>query len=257
MYWERMTRDELNAADKGVPLVVSIAAVEQHGPHLATGTDAFIGNHFLAALEAARPAGVIVLPQVAVGCSEHHMDLGGTLTVSHATFTAYVMDVVGSALRHGFRNVLILNSHGGNQAVGGTIAQMLAQDHPDCRIVFTTWWQLAGARLRELVEGGRGAVGHACEFETSLLMAAEPDAVRDALIPARGDAPTFPWAEGDMLNGAAALWVRPMSALTGGTGVRGAPALANAPKGTAITTAVVTRLVEIVDDLQKDVPESE
>ncbi len=252
MIWERMTRDELNAADKRVPLVLSIAAVEQHGPHLATGTDAMLGAHFLAELEAARPEGVILLPQVAVGCSEHHMDLGGTLTVSHATFTAYVVEVVTAALRHGFQNVVIVNSHGGNRAVGAMIAEMLGLAHPQCSIVFATWWQLAAAELRPLVEGGHGATGHACEFETSLMMAIAPDAVRDALIPARGGAPMPAWADGDMLTGSPATLVRTMSELTGGTGVRGDPARARADKGLAVTAAVVARLVEIVDDLQKD-----
>ncbi|WMS43941.1 creatininase family protein [Acuticoccus sp. MNP-M23] len=250
MIWERLTRDELGAVDRRVPLVVSIAAVEQHGPHLATGTDAVIGAHFLAALEAARPDGVILLPQVKVGCSEHHMDLGGTLTVSHATFTAYVTDLVSSALRHGFRNVVILNSHGGNRAVGAMIAEMLGLAHPKCRIVFATWWQLANAALTPLAEGGPGATGHACEFETSLVLAAAPDDVRADLIPPRGGAPVFGWASGDLLSGQAATLVRTMAEQTGGTGVLGAPELASAQKGAEITAAVTSRLVEVVDDLR-------
>ncbi|RAI02023.1 creatininase [Acuticoccus sediminis] len=249
MYWERLTSHELNALDKATPLFLSIAAVEQHGPHLATGTDSIIGAHLLERLEAERPDGVVILPQVKVGCSEHHMSLGGTLTVSHPTFIAYVTELASAALRHGFTNLVILNSHGGNVAVGGVIAEMLAIENPDCRIVFTTWWRVAAEALKGIVEGGKGAVGHACEFETSLMMSAAPGEVRGGKIPPRGGAANFAWADGDMLVGSPATLVRTMSAQTGGTGVKGEPSLASAGKGVAIADAVVAQLVVMADDL--------
>ncbi|WP_075219657.1 creatininase family protein [Acuticoccus yangtzensis] len=249
MYWERMTAPELNALDRNVPLVLSVAAVEQHGPHLASGTDSIIGAHFLQALEAARPDGVVVLPQVKVGCSEHHMDLGGTLTVSHAVFIDYVCELAGSALRHGFRNLVILNSHGGNIAAAGVIGERLGLAFPACRIVVATWWRLAAEGLLPINLGGPGSVGHACEFETSVVMCAAPGEVRGDRIPERGDAATFPWAEGDLLRGSPAVLVRTMAEMTGGTGVLGTPALASPDHGERITGVVVDALTSVVDTL--------
>lgn len=249
MIWERMTSAEIGAVDRATPVLISLAAVEQHGPHLAVATDSVIGAHLLARLEAARPDGVLVLPQVKVGCSEHHMDFPGTLTLTHATFMAVVTDMVGSVVRQGFRSVVLLNSHGGNQAVGALLAETLGAAHPGCRIVFATWWRLAGEALAGLVEGGPGATGHACEFETSLMLTAAPDDVRTDLIPGPSRAPTFAWADGDMLAAPAAALYRTMAEQTGGTGVAGDPSRADAAKGERIVAAVVERLAAMVDDL--------
>ncbi len=244
-----MTSAEIAAVDRSVPVVLSLAAVEQHGPHLAVATDAVIGAHLLAALDAARPEGVLILPQVKVGCSEHHMDFAGTLTLSHATFMAVVTDMVSAVVRQGFRNVVLLNSHGGNQAVGALLAETLGAAHPGCRIVFATWWRLATEALAEIGEGGAEATGHACEFETSLMLAAAPRDVRAERIPGPSRAKTFAWAGGDMFTAPAAAFYRTMAEQTDGTGVLGDPSLANADKGHAITAAVAVRLAAIVDDL--------
>ena len=249
MIWERMTSTEIAAIDRNVPLVLSLAAVEQHGPHLAVATDAVIGAHLLEALDAARPDGVLILPQVKVGCSEHHMDFAGTLTLSHATFMAVVSDMVGSVVRQGFRSVILLNSHGGNQAVGALLAETLGAAHPGCRIVFSTWWRLANEALAAIAEGGPEATGHACEFETSLMLDAAPGDVRSERIPGPSRAETFAWAGADMFTAPAAALYRTMAEQTNGTGVLGNPALACALKGREITAAVVDRLIAIVDDL--------
>ncbi|GAB5374220.1 MAG: creatininase family protein [Acuticoccus sp.] len=249
MIWERMTSPEIAAVDRATPIVLSLAAVEQHGPHLGVATDAVIGAHLLAALEAARPDGVLLLPQVKVGCSEHHMDFAGTLTLTHATFMALVSDMVGAVVRQGFRSIVLLNSHGGNQAVGALLAETLGAAHPSCRIVFATWWRLAAEALAGITEGGAGATGHACEFETSLMLAAAPADVRADIIPARSGVETFAWAGGDMLAAPAAAFYRTMAEQTGGTGVAGDPSLAGADKGRRITAAVTDALARIVDDL--------
>ncbi len=143
MKWETKTSAEIAALDRTIPVVLSIAAIEQHGPHLALETDAVIGAHYLERRDARRGAKVLILPQVKVGCSEHHMEFAGTLSVSHEAFMAYVADIVTSVVRHGFRNIVVLNSHGGNQAVGGLLLEKLGAAHRDCRIAFFTWWRLS------------------------------------------------------------------------------------------------------------------
>lgn len=254
MIWERMTGPELAAVDRATPVVLSLAAVEQHGPHLAVATDAVIGAHLVARLEAARPDGVLVLPQVTVGCSEHHMSFAGTLTLSHATFSAVVADLVVSVVRQGFRSVLLLNSHGGNQAVGALAAEALGAAHPGCRIVFATWWRLAADALAKIAEGGPGSTGHACEFETSLMLATAPADVRTDRIGGRSRAESFAWADGDMLNGPAATLYRTIAEQTGGTGVAGDPSLADAAKGERIAQSVVAQLCAVIDDLAAAAP---
>ena len=64
---------------------------------------------------AARGQAVVVLPVLWTGLSEHHMSFGGTITLDFAAFSALVEGVVRSVLRHGFRRIVLLNAHGGNE----------------------------------------------------------------------------------------------------------------------------------------------
>ncbi|WP_108661856.1 creatininase family protein [Acuticoccus kandeliae] len=249
MKWETKTSAEIAALDRTIPVVLSIAAIEQHGPHLALETDAVIGAHYLERLDARLGEKVLILPQVKVGCSEHHMEFAGTLSVSHEAFMAYVADIVNSVVRHGFRNIVILNSHGGNQAVGGLLLEKLGAAHRECRIAFFTWWRLAGPELRSVRESAPGGLGHACEFETSVMLSAKPEDVRREKIGGHSSAKTFDWDFGDMLIADRGTLFRTMAEKTNGTGVAGDPSLATAEKGAAITEAVVDQLAKVVTDL--------
>src|SRR5690606_7602377 len=94
MRWERLTTAEIAALDRSIPVLLNIAAIEQHGPHLPLDTDARIGAHFLDELDRRLHERVLILPPVVVCASEHHMDFPGTLTVRHATLLAYVTDIL-------------------------------------------------------------------------------------------------------------------------------------------------------------------
>lgn len=246
MKWDSLTSAELAALDRSIPVILGIAAIEQHGPHLPLSTDAAIGGHFLDKLDEEISDEVVVLPQVKVGCSEHHMDFAGTLTVRHESFIAYVSDIVTSAIRHGFRNIVLFNSHGGNQAVGQILLEQLGAANRHCQIAFLTWWRLAGPGLARIRQSAPGGVGHACEFETSIMLHIGAHGVRRDLIGGLSHAATYDWAAGDMLEGERGTLFRTMAQKTNGTGTAGDPSLASAEKGEAITKVVVPALVEVV-----------
>ena len=248
--WADLTSVELGALDRSIPIVMNVAAIEQHGGHLPVGTDAMIGAHFCDRLNASLPDDVLIMPQLAVCCSSHHMDFAGTLTVRHETMLAYVADVFESALAHGFTNVVMLNSHGGNEAIGRVIVEKLGYANPQAQIAMLTWWTLAREALSDIQESGFGGVGHACEFETSLLMHFAPDAVRGKRIADPEMPSTYEWARGDMLNGAAAVLYRTMKTQSGGTGTVGRPSFASADKGARISQAVMDRLVVAMSNLR-------
>ena len=56
---------------------------------------------------------VVVAPTVWASLAEHHMGLGGTITLNFATFHALLRCVCGSIWRHGYRRVLLLNGMAG------------------------------------------------------------------------------------------------------------------------------------------------
>lgn len=248
MIWDELTSPQIGDLDKNTPVLLPIAATEQHGPHLPLATDRMIGEHFAKRLNEEIPDGILILPTVSIGCSDHHMGFAGTLTYTHDTFARQVREIVNSVIRHGFHKIIIQNSHGGNLGVGQVILEQLGFEHPDCQFVSLTWWRIASEALMGITETGFGGVGHACEFETSLMMLIAPSLVDHDKIAPGANQKTFDWAEGDMLRGSAASYFRTMKQMTL-NGVFGDPTKATLEKGQQITDCVVQALRKIVIDL--------
>jgi creatinine amidohydrolase len=248
MIWENLTSPEITELDRNIPVILPVAAIEQHGFHLPLATDKLIGTHFCLQLEKEIPDRVLILPVMSIGCSEHHMDFSGSLTLKHKTFLRQAEDILHSVAHHGFKNLILLNSHGGNQGIGQVIVEHFGNRHPDCRIVLVTWWKIAGDSLFDLNETGPGGVGHAGEFETSLMMVINPDLVQAERIMDKQNAENFDWASGDLLRGPRASLYKSMKNLTP-NGVFGDPKKFSPGKGRKITEIVVENLKKIVLDL--------
>ncbi|MCA9187576.1 MAG: creatininase family protein [Pirellulaceae bacterium] len=251
MIWENLTSAAIDQLDRQIPVILPIAAIEQHGPHLPLATDKIINEHFCRQLENEISSQVLFLPTIAVTCSRHHMDFPGTLTVSHETLSRQVQETLSAVVEHGFRNLIIFNSHGGNQAVAGVILEQFGAAHPECRVAVATWWRIAADQLLPISETGPGGIGHACEFETSLVLLAAPDLVDAKSIEGKHNTPTFAWAEGDLIRGAQASLFRTMKQMTP-NGAYGDPRAASREKGVAITEIVVRKLRQLITDLTID-----
>lgn len=190
--WARLRADEVSArVAANTIVIVPIASVENHGPHLPTGVDAWLGPEIAvrAARRAAHDVPVLVTPPIWSGLAEMHMSLGGTITLDLATFIAMVRSVVRSVVRQGFRRVLLLNSHGGNTAALTAIVNELGSEF-NIAIAATSYWQLAAEQMATILEDQAG-IEHACEGETSMMLALHPELVdRSKLASAIG--PTNP-----------------------------------------------------------------
>ena len=101
--------------------------MEQHGPHLPTGTDIFAANAIAEAV-AERMDGLI-LPGGPLGVTPLHMGYEGTLTLSHETYIRVVKETAASAAQHGARQLLLLNWHEGNIPALAIAAESLHLDH--------------------------------------------------------------------------------------------------------------------------------
>ena len=253
MIWDELTTTDVAALPRKTPVLLPLAATEQHGPHLPLATDRIIAEHFARVLHERMGSRVLVLPALAVGCSDHHMDFAGTLTLTHNSFARAASDILASVAAHGFRNLVLFNAHGGNNGITQVILERFGRHYSDCHVVATTWWRLAARELLALNESGPGGVGHAGEFETSLLLHIAPTLVRHDAIATGGNRPTFPWAEGDMLRTPPASLYRDFKQQTD-NGVYGHPPAASAEKGQAIERAVLKSLEEIVRSLEQAEP---
>ena len=251
MNWQELTSPDFDGIDRSVPVVLPVAAVEQHGPHLPLATDRMIVEFFADELNSRLGRAVLVLPSLPVGCSDLHMDFAGSLSLRHETFLAAANEYLQSAWVHGFRSFLVLNAHGGNQGICQVLIEQFGVRHQDSQIVLATWWRVATDALLALSETGPGGVGHACEFETSLMLHIAPQLVRMEAIKPRGNVPTYDWAEADLLRSARAPLYRTMKQMTP-HGAYGEPAQASAAKGKQITEIVCDALCKILNDLGRD-----
>jgi creatinine amidohydrolase len=204
-------------------VVMAFGATEQHGPHMPLATDALIGDH-LARL-VADELNAFLAPTVRVGCSEHHLEFPGTLSISAQTFHAVVADLVRSLARGGFRRVVLLPTHGGNFAPLAEAIQKLGPvEGLEVRALTDLGALMAIAQLGAeefgvpLNEGGL----HAGEWETSMLEAIHPDLVH----PERGQ----PGYTGDLEAAIGAVFTEGVHRLAP-NGVLGDPSQASPEHG--------------------------
>lgn len=162
---EELTSRELRRLlDGGVTsAVVPFGSVETHGGHLPLGCDALLAD--IVGAEVALRINAIVAPTVRVGDAAEHMAETGTVTIAHETLTQVAVQVGQSLFSHGFRRLILVSTHGGNQ-----LALRAAVD-----------------RLDGSLDGGvacapQGDVGpdpgkHSGRWLTSVMLAVAPDQV--------------------------------------------------------------------------------
>lgn len=248
MIWEELNTRQMREVDKNLPVMVNLSATEQHGNHLPLGTDRIIGDYFCRKLEERMSNRLLLLPNLAIGYSRHHMDFPGTLSLRHETLISQLKELTDSVFTHGFSKFILFNSHGGNQALGQVYVEQMGNRFPHGHFVMISWFRLAVEKLRTLSESGPGGAGHGGEMETSLMLHIAPHLVSEELIEGKKNTSTFPWAEGDLFRGGEASYYRSMSAMTP-NGIFGDPRFASAGKGAEIEKVVLERLEEIVGDI--------
>jgi creatinine amidohydrolase len=241
--WSRLPASALRAlAETDAVVILPVASTEQHGPHLATGTDTILVTE--AAMRIARRVAprmpVVVAPTLWCGLAEHHVAFGGTFTLTYATWLAVLRDLATALKRQGFRRLLILNGHGGNVTGLDVAATELAHD-PGLPVLVGTYVPIGGTGLPPGILETQDTVMHACEAETSMMLAVAPDLV---------DTTDLAAAAGPASGGPAPMLKRWRSfAERTKTGVLGDPSRATAAKGEALFEAMADRLaVEILAD---------
>src|SRR6201989_2202294 len=127
-YFSELTQPEIAAQLKKNPLVIlPCGSVEQHGPHLPTGTDTFAAA-VIAHAVAERMDG-LVLPATPFGVTPMHAPFEGTITLTPDTFMRVTTETCVSTARHGAKYLLILNWHEGNIPSLAIAAESLHREH--------------------------------------------------------------------------------------------------------------------------------
>jgi creatinine amidohydrolase len=234
-----MTRPEVEEAiASGVDtVIITIGSTEQHGLHLPLGTDAIMGEA-LGHRVAHALGDTLLAPGMRIGCSEHHMDFAGSLTLSRETFIGVVGDICRSLARHGFRHIVLLPTHGGNFA---PLAKAVEAIRPELSGVNLIAFTDLMAFMDEIFQTGKArkvtpeqAGAHAGEFETSIMLYLRPNLV--AMDQAQ------PGYVGDQLSIAPLVFEKGFRAVTA-NGVLGDPREASAASGEAYMAALTDLLV--------------
>ncbi len=254
-YWTDLTTRDAAALPPDTVAILPVAAVEQHGPHLPVGTDAFINRGMIARFLELLPDNVpaVVLPEQTVGASAEHLDFAGSLALSPARLIDNWTDIIACAARAGVKRFLIFNSHGGQSG-------FLAHAALDLRVrlglfvAYAAWFDAGypdGMFTADEIAYGM----HGGAIETSLMLHLRPDLVRQAEIA------DFQPSTRDIEAVARQFSANPGNGRLGGfgwkaqdlqrSGVTGNASAATAENGRVLLDHVATRLVELVSDLGK------
>jgi creatinine amidohydrolase len=241
MKFHEMTWPLLEKVERDKTVILApIAACEQHSRHLPTYTDTILVTAIAEAAEERLPQRILLLPTQWFGASSHHLRFGATLSAEVDTHITMICDLLIPLLEDGYQRVLLLNGHGGNIDTMHVALRRLQPRYPDRVLTAASYWEIADKELAALAEGPRKSMGHACEFETSMIMALRPELVRRDAI--QDDPP----ADEPVLRG---LYIASDMKRETDHGAVGYPERATAERGRAFLAAAMDRTVEVIEEL--------
>ena len=116
--------------------VLPLGSTEQHA-YLSLSVDSILSEQV--AVEAAEPLGVPVFPAMPYGPTPTFMAYPGTVSLRLQNYLAVVRDVLDSIAAHGFRRIVVVNGHGGNQPVSNLASEWMAE-RGGVKVRFHNWW---------------------------------------------------------------------------------------------------------------------
>lgn len=243
MLLHECTWPRIAALPRTTPVIIPVAAVEQHGHHLPLFTDSLLLGEVVRRLEADLTDEVLVAPLQWLGNSDHHLDFPGTLSAPPRLYLDLLVGLVENVMAHGFTRVLILNGHGGNDVPAKQAVFEVRQRHRDrgdLLLLAATYWSLGGRPWETMPALQQREMGHACEWETSMMLVIDPRLVGD-------HAAAAPVAHGNPFLPATRGWITKDRTVPGHIGL---PHLATVDKGehllatfTADALALVRRML--------------
>jgi creatinine amidohydrolase len=255
---EEMSSPDLDDLDRERTVVIlTVSPLEEHGPHLPVGVDAFAARHFAETIAervvAGRPGWAVVLaPTLHLG--SFTFDTVGTITVRQRVVRDALVDYGDSLARSGFRFILIANGHAGpgHLTALDEASAIVTRRHGVTMASFTGHlaWQFLRGRYVDRIEAelGRSLTvaerdafaedAHGGWWETSLMLLLRPDLVDESFR-------TLPPARYSLVSRIVPNY--PLK--NGGQGYVGHPGLADPAFAKATTEVLMREAMTIVDGL--------
>lgn len=254
--FEKMTWLEVREAVKiGRVVLIPVGTLEDHGHHLPIDTDVVIAEGICRATAELLPDDILLLPPVVHGFSPHHIDFPGVVTIHYHTFIEWMLDITRSLAHHGFTRFLLVNGHGSNRPVLDLAARMTIVEHPEVLCGAMSWWELSAVREIAPSVLESEVVAHACEAETSVYLALQPEYVQMDKAFKDGTSRRSPHFWIDLLGNPPPGGRNPVhmteywSTVTD-QGSMGDPTVATREKGQQLVAAAAGELAEIILELK-------
>jgi creatinine amidohydrolase len=171
-----MTRDEVKEAVDQFPVaILPVGATEQHGHHLPLGVDVMLAEGISRLV--AEETGALLLPAFPFGYSWVWRDIPGTVSVQQHNVEAVIKDVAHSVSRYGIELLVIINGHEANNSSMKYAAREL-KDELRVSVIYFFYPDLSEVMEKYCDSPTWHGMVHACEFETSLMLALYPEHVQ-------------------------------------------------------------------------------
>ncbi|OWK35084.1 creatininase family protein [Fimbriiglobus ruber] len=179
-----LTWPAIAALDKNTPVVFPVAALEQHGRHMPLFTDSLLAGEVVR--RAAEKLGdrVLFAPLQWLGNSDHHLDFPGTLSAPPRVYLDLLNGLLDNFVAHGFKRLVFVNGHGGNDVPGKQAvfeARQRYRHRDDLLFLFATYWSLGAEPNKASPATRQTQMGHACEWETSMMLRLAPHLVGNVI----------------------------------------------------------------------------
>jgi len=243
--WNELTWPEAEQRFQQVDTaLLPVGSIEQHGPHLPLGTDAFDASYLAERIaEACSDPKPLVLPLIPYGVSYEHDEFKGTVSIGTEALSRLVYEIGMSVARNGIKKLVIINGHGGNAPALNFAAQMITRDARIFACVDTG--ETSDVDIYAIIETPNDI--HAGEIETSTSLAVRPYLVK--MDQAAKKIPKFSNRYLNFTSRRNIPWYVYTKRLSQ-TGVIGDPTRASAEKGEKIWQIMIAHLVALVEDLK-------
>ena len=148
-------------------VMLPIGSIENHGSHLALGTDMLVPDYIAGEID--KKLDILIMPAMPFGAADLHKTFPGTLSIGVDGLYMVLSKICGDLFRYGARKFIFLNGHGGNNPALSRVGQEISEKGGISAQL--NWWTVAG----ELNPAWKG--GHGAGEETAAMMAVWPQDV--------------------------------------------------------------------------------
>lgn len=183
MKWQDLTSPDFARAVQSTGVCVfSMGVLEKHSEHLPLGTDYLLSQRVSEL--AAEKEQAVVFPPFYFGQIYEARCFPGTVTIKPTLLYKVIQATLDEIGRNGFKKIVIHNGHGGNWNLIKFLAQASLWEQKPYTIYVQSEWITPDRRDQWNALLETKLHGHACECESSMMLAAFPELVRMDQVPA-------------------------------------------------------------------------